>query len=648
MKYIRLKAIIPLFIIAALAVVFGIILRDRILKKVIISTGQSIFEAKVEMDSFKTSLKNSSVEIKGLQIADKDNLFKNLVHIDSITFDMRFLPLLSKKVAIDKMSMENLRWQTERKTSGALPPKIKKKVEKKKKKQNEKEKDSLTSKLFASLNNKISSEVKALPVTQGLKDIDESIKSFDANKLVSGADLKSYSKIQSFHKDSVTKYTSYKSDINNLNIDKQVIDIKNLVNEAKSIQVKTIHDIANAQDVIKKLNVQKESVENTIAKVTTLQNEITTQFSDTKKMVSQIDDIIKDDYQNLLSKVKIPGVGESNISRAVFGPMWYDRVNKVMHYIRLVRKYMPPRKEEEKKAMFPRAKGIDVVFYKKEKLPGLSIKEISLSGTTGGEGKTAENPISVKGTINNISSNQKVYGRPVEADITGEKSSRTYKLNALFDHTNDVPFDTISVMLYNFAIGELNLSKSDFIPKFESGNYDIESQFTVKGDEISCSLFLQIKDIVFELSETSNDLKKILNEIFESIKIINLRAQLHGTFDNLNTKLDSNLDELISAKIKSIYSKKIQELQARIKSELNERIEKEKVKLLQEFNARKEELTAIISSKLTAVQEQKDSLINTVEKHKQDIESKKEEEKKKAEEKVKEKIDTELKKLFGK
>ena len=68
------------------------------------------------------------------------------------------------------------------------------------------------------------------------------------------------------------------------------------------------------------------------------------------------------------------------------------------------------------------------------------------------------------------------------------------------------------------------------------------------------------------------------------------------------TWIDSNLDNLISDKIKAIYGRKMEELKAQVKAELDARIKVEKDKLLAEANQKKAELLALVNGKLSDLQ----------------------------------------------
>ncbi|MFN3966148.1 MAG: hypothetical protein ACK4JE_00400, partial [Endomicrobiia bacterium] len=115
-KLIRWKAVIPLLVFIAGTTIFCVFFLDTIIKNTFISIGESIFSAKVEIAKLKTKFKNMSIEIKGIQVADKSDPWKNLFEIDSVKFGIQPIPLLSKKVIIDEMSVEGIKWSTKRKT----------------------------------------------------------------------------------------------------------------------------------------------------------------------------------------------------------------------------------------------------------------------------------------------------------------------------------------------------------------------------------------------------------------------------------------------------------------------------------------------------------------------------------------------------
>lgn len=178
MKIIRWSFLVTTAVIVALIIAFNILFLDKILKNIIISTTQPIVGAKVEIDYLKTNLKNCSIVINGFRCADKNDYFKNLIDIESTKFDIKFWPILRKKFIIDEMSVEGLRWQTARKTSGELP-----------KKKLKKQQESKFDKLFKSAKNKTIEEFNNLPSVETFNKIQEQINDFDVNKLIEDSGL---------------------------------------------------------------------------------------------------------------------------------------------------------------------------------------------------------------------------------------------------------------------------------------------------------------------------------------------------------------------------------------------------------------------------------------------------------------------------
>src|SRR3989339_339107 len=401
MKIIRWKAVIPLAVLTTLTVVFCVFFMDSIIKNIFISSGEAIFGAKVEIRKLKTGIISPSIDIQGLQIADKGNFFKNAIEVDSIRFGMKFLPLLSKKVIIDDMSIENIRFGTERKTSGELPPKKIKKIEKKQKAE---KKDGITSKLFDSLKAKMDQEASSMPIAKGTDGLGDSVKSFDAKKLVSGYDLESKKKLDSLSKDSAEKFQKYKTQREGIKPEERVESTNLLIKEVSKIKIKTVQDVQPAKEKIDSLNKEKQLLDETLSKINASKDGISKELKEKGAVIGQIDDLVKKDRDNLMAMVNIGKIDKGGIARAVFGPIWMNRVNKGMYYLYLVRKYSPPKKKNQAKDLFPREKGYDVVFYKSEVLPGLLIKHIGISG------KSEE--LDLEGTLVDLCSDQMAYGRP--------------------------------------------------------------------------------------------------------------------------------------------------------------------------------------------------------------------------------------------
>ena len=640
MKIFRLKALIPLLIFSVSVFIILNFFIDRIVKNIFISIGESIFSAKVDIASLK--VKGLSISIKGLQVANKNDPWKNLFEIERVSFKIKFLPLLSKKVIIDEVAAEGIKWSTKRKTYGGLPPKKLKKIEKKKQKE---DKDSFTYKLMASLKQKAEKEYAELPIVKNIKQFDQELKSLDINKIISQADLESKKLIERLSNEYSQKYENYKNEIQNIDIEQKIKTTQELINEVSNIKIEKIEDIKILQDKLAKLNETKKSLEETIEKLKNIKSSFEKDFVETKEVYSQIEKSVQNDYKNILNQLKLPELTKESITKALFGEVWLNRVNTAVYYIHLARKYLPARKKEDKKTLKQRAKGIDVVFHKENVLPNLWIKKISISGTTGGEGKDNENAISLIGFAENITSDQIIIGKPTLLKFEGKKLPQEYELECFFDRIQEPPKDTIKLNVKNLNVKEIKIADSDVIPSIKSGRVSLGATFSLQREELNCEMLFSIENIKYSGLTQKDELKEILYEIFKSIDKVYISAKLYGKIDSLSTEISSNLDDVITNKLKFLFGQKIQEYQLRIKSEVEKSIKEQKEKFFKEYIAKKDELLKVINDKKTSLEEVKLQIDKKIKESNEKIEEQKnklnktiEQEKKKLEEELKKKL----------
>ena len=144
--------IVPLLVtlafIAAIPICFTMF-KNVLIKKGITIACEKIFEAKCDIQSVDFKLLDSSLKIKKIEIANKNDYMKNLVDIGSITLDFDLGQLLRKRFVADELSVLDVNSGTERKTSGELPPAKAKKIKKDKAKTAKKASESQLGKMLA-------------------------------------------------------------------------------------------------------------------------------------------------------------------------------------------------------------------------------------------------------------------------------------------------------------------------------------------------------------------------------------------------------------------------------------------------------------------------------------------------------------------
>ncbi len=635
MKFIRWKAVIPTVIILTVAVVFTLFFADGIIKKIAINIGESVFGAKVEISSLRTKLKNMSVEIKGLHIANKEDVWKNILVIDRIGFSMEPLPLLSKKIIVNEMTAEGVEWGTARKISGALPPKKKKKLERKRKG----EESGMSDRMMASLKNKASEETSNLAIIADIKSFQKNIKDIDVKKLTDIANLSSLKEIEEMKSSFGEKETKYRNLIGEINVDAKTKEITDTVDGMKELKVSSPADVPQVKEKISKLKDAQKSTEKLLEQIKTAKNNVTSDFGEEKDLLKKVNELKNADYNNIMSKLSVGDLTAGNITKSLVGPIWITKINNTLYYIKLVRKYMP--KSEKKKLLKKRLKGTDVVFAKENELPGLLIKKVIVSGTTGGAGKDNEKAIDFSGNVFDITSNPVLCGRPTTAKITGKKLKKEFAMNLLFDHTKDIPRDEINVTMQGMTPKDLSIENLGNILFIDGGDVRIASQFVMVGDELNSQILTKVGNIKFGTAEKENETQKIFRQMFKNVKEINVTAQLINKQGDTDFKVKSNLDDIFKQGIKSLVGEKLAEAKAKIKEEIDKQVEGKKKEMLAEFTNKKDGLLKNLTSK-------EQILTTKTEEIKNKTSSAEEEIKKQGQQKIQKEIKKEIKGIFKK
>ncbi|GHV43580.1 TIGR03545 family protein [Spirochaetia bacterium] len=116
--------IVPLTVAALVAAAFFVfftMFMNPLLERALESGLEALFEARTEVDNFKLDLLKFRVGIRSITVANRDEPMKNLFQIGRMEFRMKPQAVLRGKIYIEEIRTDGLLFNTDRKTSGALP-----------------------------------------------------------------------------------------------------------------------------------------------------------------------------------------------------------------------------------------------------------------------------------------------------------------------------------------------------------------------------------------------------------------------------------------------------------------------------------------------------------------------------------------------
>ena len=119
----RKKGLLLLLILFLIFLAIFMIFTDRWLENRMEAFGTSIVGARVEFDGVDFSFLKLRMQWQRLQVTNPDDTWRNLFETGKAEFDLDLVPLFSRKIIIENLSLENLQLNTERETDGKVEKK---------------------------------------------------------------------------------------------------------------------------------------------------------------------------------------------------------------------------------------------------------------------------------------------------------------------------------------------------------------------------------------------------------------------------------------------------------------------------------------------------------------------------------------------
>ena len=639
--------IVTIAFIVAIPVCFSMF-KNVIIKKALTVVCENIFEAKTDIEKVDFKFLDSSLKIKKVEIANKNDYMKNLVDIGSITIDFDLGQLLRKRFVADELSVLDVNTGTERTTSGELPPAKEKKIKKQKAKS---EKAASESKLGKALSDK-----KAVAADSLQKNITGLFNQFNPETLMQNyaAQLQTpaiSTQVQEQIPQIVAKWQAKPAEVQ-----KTVDELQKSVNEIMAF------DFSSVQNNPLKIKEFIESLDSTYKNIDKVKNDANGVLNSFNSDIAEADGLRKT-VQNAvthdmnfanseINKIKSLNVSDGtklisgmfeNVACDVLGKYYPYAMKGVDYLLELKSKQASkPKtekaKKEKKKYSVKRAPGRDI-FYRQDKVPALWIKKMAGSGPN------------FFAQATDIASNQDIINKPAKIDFNMDlwNLQHTAKLVVDFRTETKEPLIRADYGLKNIP---LNIPAEKFgeypgVPSFDAkcAVDAILKIFDDEGFEITGKGLLtdlKISTVPFEPEYAS----KIYSSVMGRINTV--RASMTSGFTlsgGLNMALDSDADVQVINSIKKEMEAQLAGIKDNLKSELTKRINEASGGALSQFGSLDD-----IKSKLTGSVGQANGYEKQLTQKRSEAEKqmkgKADEATKKATDSAKKELGNQLKKLF--
>jgi uncharacterized protein (TIGR03545 family) len=518
-KVVRWQGLLIFAVLCALVAALWIVFIDHFARRGIESAGTAVVGAKVELDKADVSLSPLGLTLLGLKVTNPDAPMTNAFEAGRIAFHMDGPNALRHKVIIEEMSVEDVRLNTPRKTSGAV----------------------------ASTGPSPFEQVMELPsfVIPNVKE------AFEKEK----ADLHSLSLITGAAADAEAARGRWTAKVKELQAAADVEKYRKRYQELKAKTGKA--SVGNLIGGSKDLLALQKQVKADIQTVTEAKKLFSTDLAALQKVAAEAPAAVRDDARRIIDKYSLTPAGLANISRLLFGPKITANVRSALQWNERLSPFIEKIKEKVngKDVVKPiRAKGRDVRFHEDRPLPDFlaRLTKVSISLPQG----------SFAGRIENMTSDPDILGQPLRFAFSGEnlKGLRSASLQGTFDRVNPAARkDVLSLKLRGYEARGIKLAASKSLPvDLAQGLVDLDVSAGLEKGALTARISAGVRSarLVVGAGEPRPGLAgrvdAAVRGALAGVTSLSLTAEIAGTPENFDLKVHSDLDEVLKGAVGSL------------------------------------------------------------------------------------------------
>ena len=521
-KIFRWKAVGPLLVFFGLVGVLWILFADTIARHATQKVGTQVIGAKVEITDLHLDLPHGKVMIRGLTVASPHEAFRNLMQADELVADLDVVPLTEKKLIINRLAANGLRFGTPRETDGRVAAKSE-------------GGDGVPSRVMAETRAWASQfQVPVLQLATGKISID----SLDPRK------LSTIPAAEALGARADSSQRAWKAAFDTLRVGPTLDSANATLEKLKHARATDLATLNEARQAIERLKRAQN-------RVTSFERGVKTGFASLQSGLAGLDSAKRRDYAFARSLVKLPTLDAPHVGAALFGPGAIRPFERVLYYTQLARRYMPP-------GLLPRAStgparmrraGEDVRFPKERALPAFLLRSAELSYLL----HPAEQPQRYAGRLTGLTSDPALYGRPTAFAATGPQLAA----GAMVNHTRSIPLDTAGA-----TVGGVQFPAFDVpgVPlRLDPGAATTQLGFSLKGDTIHARFAIRSSNVRWTRDSgfANSAIGNLVWRAVSGISNLDVETRLSGALEHPALAVRSNLDQAIAARLRAELGAKV-------------------------------------------------------------------------------------------
>jgi uncharacterized protein (TIGR03545 family) len=505
---------------------------DPVLKYALIKAGQAAAGAKVEISSVKSKWLRGTLEIRGVDVADKNQPMKNVVAFERAAFKLDVGAALRGKAVIREAAVEGLRFGTARATSGALPH------------------PPPPSKLELALREKLA------PLEGAATGKAAEVKS-NAVGQVDAAKLQGLKKLD----DAKAKA----SEIEERWKGKQK-ETQDIAREAQDIS-KQLQAMggggSSPQDILKKVQQSKQlqdRIKALIKRVDDQREQARRDLAEVQDALKQADELRGKDVNGLLAAAGMPTLDSQDLARRLLGAQTASRLGTALHWLSWAREKAAAKKAASAASASSappapkRRQGVDIEFPRAHSYPQFLLENAKLSGTL--DQVFMGQDMAIGGVLNGVTSNPALYGKPATLELTGNASAgESLKLSGRLDQQDEPVGVSVKFAGTGFSLAGASLGDGEVGGKISAGQAKATGEIRAVGDEWKGEVLVEANGVKLEPKVALTGIAGgAVTDALKSLNSFQVRVGISGKESALKLTFSSNIADALAAAMKKAVS----------------------------------------------------------------------------------------------
>jgi uncharacterized protein (TIGR03545 family) len=534
-KWIRWQGLVAFFAVVGVIMALWLLFVDGIVGSVIEKMGMSIVGAQVDVKA-DVKLFPLGITLTDLQVTNPDAPETNSFECRHIAFNVDSLNLLRRKVIINEMAVEGMRFDTKRKRAGKVSEKIR---EQQKKTVEER------SSLFG------------LPVQAP-----------DIKTILKNENLESIKLIESTEAEIEKKQADWQKRIDGMPNRATMEGYRARMDKIKQLPRGDVLGMAGSLADVRAL---RRDIEQDLDRVRGARTAFTTDISSARDILARAERAPFEDVKRLRDKYSISPEGLQNMTQLLFGDkigswtrsalLWYNRLQPIVE-----------RTKAQKRAAVAvvkplRARGVDVRFKEYRPLPDFLIDRTAVSAETAAG--------ILAGTVRNITPDQQILRQPLTFALTGEKmqAARSMAITGALNHIlPERPRDTAQFAMRGFRLQNLVLSDNKNLPVALQDAFvdlDVNGLFT---NALKGTFSANVNSANLKVGgEGGNLFAGAVRSALSRVTKFQLNGDISGSLQDYKLSISSDLDKVLKNAVGSVVKEQSAKLEQQLKTAIQER-----------------------------------------------------------------------------